>query len=239
MNNFMVLLKGEFQRLIKYNIVQVGFGVSVLWVLVLFLIGRDQAADFVPLFIFMDAALMTILLIGAGLFYERQENTLKSLMITPSKMGHIIASKLVSAVYIALQSALFIGLLAYFFFDATVNFAYLLPFTLLIALSHAIIGYTIAVLVEDFPTLLATLMLYMIVFAFPSIFYALDLFGGLWEIVLVVSPTHASFLLIDFAFGHDVSTTLIVVSALYLLLLAFLLARYVVFPKYIEKAVRE
>ncbi len=239
MKTLNVLIKGEFQRLLKYNIIQVGFGVSVLWLLVMFLIGRDEAREFVPLFIFMDASLMTVILIGAGLFYERQENTLKSMMTSPVGMHKIIISKLISAVYIALQSAIFIGLISIFFFNASLNFILLIGFILVIAITHAMIGYTFSVLVKDFPTLLALTMVYMIVFAFPSIFYALGIVGGALETLLIVSPSHASMLMIDFAFGAEISTGLIIGSVMYLGVVAFVLGRFLVFPLYVEKAIKE
>lgn len=239
MSHLKGLIRGEFERLMRYRIIQVGFMVSVLWLLVMFLIGREEARAFIPLFIFMDAALMTVMLIGAGLFYERQENTLKSMMTSPATMAEIIFSKLISAVYIAIQSAVFLGLFAYFFFDASVNFAILIPFVLVIALAHAMIGYAFSVWMKDFPTLLAATMMYMIIFGFPTIFYSLDILGEGLETVLMFSPTHASMLMIEFSFGEEVSTTLIVIGVIYLLVVAFVLGRYVVFPKYIEKAIKE
>jgi len=238
-SNLLLLIKGEFSRLARYNIIQVGFGVSVLWLLVLFLIGRDNAAEFVPIFIFMDATMMTVLLIGAGLFYERQENTLKTLMVTPSKIGEIIFSKLLSAVYIAFQSALFIGIFAYFFFDATITFIIYIPIILLVAFAHAMIGYVFAVLFKDFTAMLGGLMLYMVLFAFPSLFYALGLLEGIFETLLLISPTHASMLLIQFGFGESITSRHLWVSVFYLLLLSVVLAKYVVFPKYMEKGIRE
>ncbi len=239
MNSLMVLLQAEFKRLAKYNIIQVSLGVTVLWLAVLFLIGQNEAGAFIPLFIFMDVSLMTMLLIGAGLFYERQENTLKTLMVTPASTAGIIASKIVSAVYIALQSTILIALAGHFFFDATINFFALIPLVVLVAISHAVIGYLVAMYVKDFTSMLAMLMLYMFVFAFPSIFYAIDMIGGVWETLLIVSPSHAAMILIDFSFGAEETMTLVVVGVVYLSLLSILLMRFFVYPKYIETAIKE
>ncbi len=237
MNNLGTLLKGEFQRLSKYKIMQAGLGVSLLWVATLFLIGPDEAGMFLPLFVFMDISLMTVLLIGSGLFFERQENTLKTLLITPTKFSHIIFSKLITAVIIALQSALILGLLGYFFFDVGIRFHYLIIFTVLIALMHAMLGFVFSVLLKDFPSLLASIMVYMILFAFPSIFYALDILSDTWSYVLIVSPTHASMLLVELAFGDTVDGWMIVISVLYLIVLTFVFAKWIVFPNYFKKAI--
>ncbi len=239
MNNFGTLLKGEFQRLSKYKIMQAGIGVSLLWVATLFLIGPDDAGMFLPLFVFMDVSLMTVLLIGSGLFYERQENTLKTLLITPTKFSHIIYSKLITAVIIALQSALILGLLGYFFFDVGIQFHYLIAFTVLISFMHAMLGFVFAVLLKDFPSLLASIMLYMIVFAFPSIFYALDILSTTWSYILIISPTHASMLLVELAFGEPVNGWMIVVSIVYLIVITLVFAKWIVFPNYFKKAIED
>ncbi len=239
MRQLSVLIRGEFKRLIRYKLIQVGFGVSILWVMVMFLIGPEEAGAFVPMFIFMDVAMMTVLLIGASFFYERQENTLKSMLTSPASMRSIIASKMFSAVYIALQSSLFIGLIAYFFFNVDINFFLLIPFSILIAFFHAMIGYTFAVLVEDFPALLALMMAYMILFGFPSLFYALGLLSETLETILLISPTHASMLLIDYAFYASNDLWIIALGIVYLLIASIVLSNMVVFPKYIDKAIKE
>ncbi len=239
MKHLSVLLQGEFKRLIRYKLLQVGFLVSVLWLLVMFLIGRDNANEFVPLFIFMDVALMTIMLIGASLFYERQENTLKSMLTSPASMFKIITAKIISAVYIGLQSTLFLGLIAYFFFEAEINFFYLIPFSILISLFHTMIGYTFTVFVKDFPSLLALTMSYMLIFAFPSIFYAIGMLEGAIEYILLLSPSHASMLMINYSFNGDIEGWMIIVGIVYLMVATFVLARFIVFPRYIDKAVKD
>ncbi len=238
MRNLGLLLKGEVQRLLKYNIVQVGFGVTMLWVLVMFLLGREEAGFFVPLFVFMDAALMSVLLMGAGLIYEKQENTVKSMLVAPVGLPHVIASKLISAVYVALQSALFIGLVAFFFFDVTVRFHILLPVVALVALVHAAIGFALTLVTDDFTSFIALLAVYMIVFTFPSIFYALDLTGEILEMLLIISPAHASMLWIETAFDEAARTVLLVLGSVYLLILSAALIWFVG-RKYPESAIRE
>ncbi len=237
--NVMILVRGEFERLIRYKILQVGFGVSVLWLLVMVLIGRESASEFVPLFVFMDATLMTVILIGSSLFYERQENTLKSMLITPASMIGVIVSKLISAIVIALQSTLFLGIIAWLFFDVSVNFLWLIPAVILIALAHSMIGYTFSVLTRDFPSLLAFTFIYMIVFGYPSIMMALDVLSDTLNTVLLVSPTHAGLLLIEQGFGHTHEMSHLIIGSFYLVILSALLGVFVVFPKYLEKAIKE
>ena len=239
MNNFAFLLKGELTRLVKYKILQISFAVTILWLLVIFLIGSEQASTFIPLFIFADAALMTILLVGASLFYEKQENTLKTLMITPASLAAIISSKVLSAIYLALQSALIISLFAYFFFDVSINFLWLILFVIVIAATHTAIGYTFAIFAKDFNGLIAQVGVYMILFAMPSIFFALGLFSDIFEVILMFSPTHTALLMIDYAFNVSIKPYLLVVGFIYLNLITTILFILVVIPKYPETAVRD
>ncbi len=239
MHNFVPLFKGEMQRLVKYKILQIAFVVTLLWLAVLFLIGEDSVAQFVPLFIFMDATMMTVMLVGANLFYEKQENTLKTLLITPSGFAALMTSKFLSAIVLAFQSTAVISLFAYFLFDVTVSFGWLFMGVALITFMHTALGFLFTVFVKDFTGLLALLILYMFVFAFPSIFYALGVFGESAEVWLMFSPTHASLLLIEFAYGLDVRTVLLPIGAVYLLVVGVALIKWVVVPKYVETAVKE
>ncbi len=239
MHNFLNLFKGEMQRMIKYKILQISFVVTLLWLVIMFLIGADYVGDFVPLFIFMDASMMTVLLVGANLFFEKQENTLKTMLITPSSYYAILASKFIASVYLALQSAILISLFAYILFDVSVNFPLLVLFVVVITFAHTAIGFTFTVFVREFTGLLAFMIFYMFLFAFPSIFYFLGIFGDAFEYILMFSPTHGSLLMIDYAYGVEVSWYLLLIANTYLVMLGIGLIHFVVSPKYVETAVRE
>ena len=239
MNNFILLFKGEMLRLVKYKILQISFAVTVLWVLVIYLIGQENAANFIPVFIFMDAALMTVLLVGASLFYERQENTLKTLMITPSGYHAILSSKITSAIYLALQSTVLIALFSTIVFDVSIKLIVLFSFIALIALVHTAIGYTFTIFSRDFNGLIASVGGYMIVFAMPSILSSFGIIPKAWDFILLISPTHVSLKMIDYSFNADVPLWTIIGGTVYLVGLTVGLLKFVVAPKYAEMAVRE
>ena len=239
MSNFLKLLKGEIMRLIKYKILQISLIMTVLWIAIIYLIGKENAPTFIPLFIFSDSALMSVLLIGAGLFYEKQENTLKTLMITPSSFMAIIISKVIAAIYLALQSTVIIALFSIIFFDVSVSLFWLIAFTILISLSHSVIGFTFAVFAKDFNELIAQVAFYMIIFAIPTLFFALGVFSDQFEFILMFSPTHASLLMINYAFNTSVRTVLLIIGSAYLIIMTILLFKYIIVPKYPETAVKD
>jgi fluoroquinolone transport system permease protein len=238
-HNFKALLKGELIRLSKYKILQISFVVSLIWIAIMFLIGKENIQTFVPIFIFTDAALMTVLLVGASLFYERQENTLKTLMITPSSYTSILLSKIIASIYLAMQSTIVISLVAVFAFDITIKLFWLYLFVVLIGLAHSAIGYTFTMFSRDFNGLLAAIGGYMIVFAIPSLISALGIFSEAFDNVLMISPTHAALELINYSMGSEVALWKLIFGTLYLVSISIVLYKYVVARKYAEMAVRE
>jgi len=239
MKNLKLLIIGEFDRMIKYKILQISFAVSLLWILILFLIGPEDAPAFIPLFIFMDVTMMSILMIGANLFYEKQENTLKPLLVTPSSLGAMIASKLIGSMVLGLQSVIVISIASYLLFDVAIQFLWLYAFALLIAFTHSMIGFSMSIYSRDFNGLLINMMIYMFFFAFPTIFYALRILEGVWETLLMFSPTHVSLLIIEYGVGYDHSVWMLVVGSLYLLIIGIVLAKVIVFKNYMKDAVRD
>ena len=239
MKTLKAIVKGEFQRLLKYNIIQVSFGVSVLWLLILFLIGEENVGMFLPLVVFMDLTMMSVLLMGVSLFYERQENTLKTLMVTTAPVWGIALSKVIASIYLAFQSVVVVVGVSYFIFDIGFRFIPLLVFVLVIALAHGIFGFVLSLFSKDFNGLLALIVAYMIVFAFPSIFYAVDLIPASIEPLLLISPTHVAFLMIDYGFGEAVPLIDLILGSAYLVAASALLWKYIVIPLYPVKGVKE
>lgn len=239
MKTFKQVMAGEFKRLLKYNIIQVSFGVSVLWLLILFLIGKEEAASFMSLFIFMDITMMTVLLMGVSLFYERQENTLKTMLVTPASLTALIASKIISAIYLALQSGVILALFGIFFFEVSIAFVPLLLYIILIALAHGAIGFVMSLYSRDFNGLLALLMAYMVILAFPSIFYAFGLISESAETLMILSPTHASLLLVESSMDVEKSIWELIFSVGYLSILTVILTYFIIYPQYASKGVKE
>ena len=92
MNSFTVLFSGELQRMRKYNILTAGILVALLWVGVLFFTKIDDITSMVPLVVFIDSTAMSMVLIGATMFYEKQEGTIRTILVSPiSKTEYILA----------------------------------------------------------------------------------------------------------------------------------------------------
>lgn len=239
MSRQLSLLKSEFKRLVKYKIVTIAFLLTFLWAAVLYLVGEDAAGTFLPMFIFIDATTMSIMYVGSILYYEKQENTLKPLLVTPISVLSIVVVRVVTAIYIALQSGVLIALFAAFFLNVSVNFIALIVFLSIIAAAHAMIGFWISLHAPDFNDLLIAIVGYMFFFAFPTLFFSLGLLPDFFEYVLMISPTHGSFLLIARALNEDVALWQWLVASFYLVSVAGLLYLFQVKPWYALKGVKE
>ena len=236
---FTWFLRQELRRMVKYKIIQISFLLALLWCGVLFLSGEEAVATFLPLFIFVDASVMSMMMMGAILFYERQENTLKPLLVTPLKIAYVIAARLVVGIVIALQSALILSLFARFVMNTEVAFVWLFFAVVLVAFTHAVLGYVVSLFVKDFNGLLMNIVAYMMFFGLPTILFALGVISDAFERVLLFSPTHGSFLLIGHSLGASLSSGTLVFVMLYLVLLSVGLLIAWVAPNYARIGVKE
>ncbi|HHX77714.1 MAG TPA: hypothetical protein GX697_05130 [Firmicutes bacterium] len=69
MSNFIILLGGELQRMLRYHILGAGFIVSIIWLLVLHFTEVIVVSTVLPLLLFFDAVSMSVLLVGVMLFF--------------------------------------------------------------------------------------------------------------------------------------------------------------------------
>jgi fluoroquinolone transport system permease protein len=243
MRNGITLFKSEMSRLYKYKILTISLAVSLLWMALLYFLGADTARSFVGLFVAIDATIMSMLMIGASLYYERQENTLKPMLVTPLPIATMIIVKVMTTVYVALQSGVLVSLFVYFFLDIEVQFIPLVLLISLVATIHAMIGIVLSLRAKDFTGYLVALISYAFIFTYPSLFLALDILPEFLEFILVLSPSHGAFIYMDQVFfvegAYEYTSFIFIFSVIYLIaVITFLYIKWVR-PRYSELAVRE
>lgn len=178
MNSFTTLLTGELQRMKKYNILTAGLVVSFLWVAILYFADINDLTTMVPLFVFMDATTMAMVLIGATMFYEKQEGTMKTLLVSPiSKMEYILA-KTCANIISNIFSLVLIYIYAKLFKEINLNFFGLLFSVILISFFHSLVGFILTYNTEDFTEMLMGMMKYFFVFALPIVLESLGLINN-------------------------------------------------------------
>lgn len=105
MNTLTRLIKGDVQRLVRYKILPVSLVTAAVWIALFFFLSPQEARGTAPLFIFVDVATMSIPLSGAAHHLEKQDGTIRTMLVLPVSVGQIIAAKTAASLVLALESA--------------------------------------------------------------------------------------------------------------------------------------
>lgn len=238
MPNLLTLVKAEFYRLNKYNLFTANFVVLIMWVVLAYFLEGEVLLRFIPFIFFMDSVMMTILLVGATLFYEKKEHTINSIMVAPVTENEFLFSKILVNVLNSLLTVAFISIAVYVIKEVTFNYLLVIPAIILVTTVHSLIGIRLSYSAKDFTSHLINYMLYVFIFALPPIF---ALFGIIDESVsrfFILLPPEASNILINTAFA-ETEAWRVIFSYLYLIVLSAVLYKFSVKPKFNEYLMKE
>lgn len=238
MSRLQVLVKGEFDRLNKYNLFKANFVVLLFWLAIAWFLEGEHLRQFAAVIFLADATIMTILLTGATLFYEKQEHTLNSIMVSPVTEDEYLLAKVITNGLNGLFTVALIGTSLYFMKQVTFNYLLLIPAVLLVTILHTLIGIWFSYYAKTFTALLVNMVVYNLVFLAPTIFAAFGIISADVARFLIVMPPEASNLLITAALS-DVETWRLLFGYGYLILLTFVLYRFLVKPQFGDYAMRE
>jgi fluoroquinolone transport system permease protein len=238
MKNFTRLIRGELRRLISYNILPISLVTAFIWVIIFLFISKEEARNIAPLLIFVDVSMMLLIFIGASLHFEKQEGTIKSMMMMPVSLVEILAAKTLSSLVLGLESGIITSAALYFIHGITYNYLLLLIFIIIAGVSHASIAFLLALNSKDFTSNLGLVMAYIIPFQLPAILFTFGIIDSKYEWLLMISPSHSAETLITSAVSGEYDTVKIIIGCVYLMLLTAVLLRFAVYPKYKSNAVR-
>ncbi|MGI5853742.1 MAG: hypothetical protein ACOX8I_05410 [Bacillota bacterium] len=238
MDRLMPLIKGDFNRLNKYNLFAANFVVMLIWTALVWFINIGQLEQFVPVILLADSTMMTILLVGATLFYEKQEHTMNSIMVSPVTEDEYLLAKIIVNVLNSLITVIFISAVLYFFKDVTYNYLLIALAAIIVTTVHTLIGIFLSYHAKNFTSVLINLMVYSIVCLFPTIFASFGLIKAEVAKFLIVLPPEAAGILFSAGF-RETELWKQIFGYAYLIVLAFVLYRFVVKPKFIDYVMRE
>jgi fluoroquinolone transport system permease protein len=191
------LFAGEIRRLFKYKIIFFSFLVSAIWVAIIALSDPATAEGLAPTLIVTDAGMMSIVLLGASFFFEKQEETLKTLLVTPAPVWAILLAKVASAMAAGLVSMVLVAGSAWLIHGVAVNFLLLGLYVLVIVAGNTAIGYVMILVSRDFMSMLVKFAGLMIAFYVPSLLVPLGIIPAEFDFVGILSPVYAGSLLIQ------------------------------------------
>jgi len=199
MSNLKNMLKWEFLLLYRYKIIHI----SILSVVLYFLTTQavealEQMNQVHSVLLFFDPALIGIMFVGALVLFEKSENVLQALVITPMRTDDYLLSKIISLTILSIISAvLFMGLMV-IFTDTTFNLLYLIVGIVLTSIMLILVGFILVSRVNSINGYLLAIVISFLGLTFPPL---LQLFGIIENPVFYLWPTQASFILLDGVFN--------------------------------------
>ena len=227
MNNFWHLIKGEVYRLFKYKIIYFGVLVSLIWVSILGFADFESAKALVPTLMIVDAGMMSVLLLAASFYFEKQEGTIKSLLVAPISVHQLLWSKIIAMIISGLISMILVGGAALLLHGITVSIPLILLVVMLIVASNVVIGYVITLASKDFITMLVKYMGVVLVFYAPILLVQLGVLEGVLSTISILSPIYAGQVLVNALYGNGAEPVQIVLAAVYLVAVIGLVYPYV------------
>lgn len=235
------IIKGELLRLNKYRVTTVSLLVAFVWGLVLYFIDDvDILSQMLPMIIQIDATMMSVIFIGSMLFFEKSEQTISTLLVTPTSTDEQIMAKVIANTIHMLFSSLLIVIVFYFVKGVTVSFLWLIPSLTLAIFYHSLLGYVFSYHSKDFTSMLLGVMMFVIFLSIPSILHQFDIAfkGEVWRYVLLITPAQASAEIIALGFGASFTLSS-ALSFLALILTGILGYLFYIKPAYKAYAVKQ
>lgn len=238
MYNFYVLFSGELQRMKRYNILGASLIVSLIWIGILYFTDIENVSGMIPLLLFIDVTSMPMLLIGVTMFYERQEEVIKTLLVSPIDKTQYILAKTFANITSSIITVVLIYTYSKIFKEINLNFLGLIGSVFLIAFFHSLIGFILTYNTKDFTEMLMGMMKYVFIFSIPVLLESVGLITNQTiKKILYIIPTKSSFVLLD-STGGGVEYSEMWISIIYLVIVSIALF-YVVWKKFDDFAMKE
>ncbi len=237
MKKLLLLIKGDIIRLLKYRILWFSFALSLIWVLILALSQEAEAKALMPLLLVMDTGVMSIILLASSFYYEKQENTIKSLFVSPVLIVQILGSKIISSLLMSIASIVFVSLTMLIVHGVVINYLLAIVYVVLSTLAHIAIGYIIIFYSVDFASFLMKYMAMVLILMLPTLLVFLGIIDTSTEYFAIISPSYAIQLLIGSLFeSQDILKTIL--SIFVLTIVPATLFPLVVYPKFKAFAIK-
>ncbi len=231
MRNILHLLTGELVRLVKYKIIFFSILVSAIWSIIIGVTDAEVGKALAPMLIMIDGGMMSILLLAASFFLEKQEGTIKTLLVTPIDLWQVLLAKVLSSLCVALISLGLVSGTLWIVHGVEINYLIAIPSLLFVLAAHTAIGFWLTLLSKDFGSLIIRIAGVMILFIVPSFLFLLGLVDESLTFLMILSPSYAAEYLMKSAYEFQ-SWPEFVASIVYLGALAGLIFPFIVYRKY-------
>ncbi len=204
MSNLKNMLKWEFTLLYRYKIIHISILSVILYFLTTQAIEDMNRPIFHSLLLFFDPAIIGIMFVGALVLFEKSENVLQALVITPMKTDDYLLSKMTSLTILSCISATIFILLMNIFGGIDFNVFYLASGIILTSILLILLGFILVSRLKSINEYLLAMALVFLGLTFPPMLHL----SGLYEnVIFYLWPTQASLLIFRGVFNESILET--------------------------------
>jgi len=198
MSNLKNMLKWEFVLLYRYKIIHISILSVVLYFLTTQAIEDMNRPIFHSLLLFFDPAIIGIMFVGALVLFEKSENVLQALVITPMKTDDYLLSKITSLTILSVISATIFMALMNIFGGIDFNILFLASGIILTSILLILFGFILVSRLKSINEYLLAMALLFLGLTFPPMLHL----SGLYEnMMFYLWPTHAAFIIFKGVFN--------------------------------------
>ncbi len=209
MKNLKSLIKQDMLFQFRHGFYMVYGIATLIYVILLKIIGENAAAVVSPILIFSDPTFIGFFFIGAILFFEREQRVVDALFVTPVTKTQYILSKCISLTIISVLVTFFITIIVHGFF---VNWFYLFLGVIPTSFLFILVGMIFSHYFKNITVYLVVGGLFLSPFSSPILPYLGVIKSNLYYII----PTTGSLKLINGAINGGLTMIDLIYSVLYL-----------------------
>ena len=200
MSNLKNMLKWEFTLLSRYKIIHISILSMVLYFLTTQAVPDMDKPIFHTMLLFFDPAIIGIMFVSALVLFEKSENVLQALVITPMKIDDYILTKITSLTILSIISAIIFILLLNIFSGIDFNLLFLTSGIILTSVMFILLGFILISRINSLNEYLLAMIISFLVLLFPPMLHL----SGLYEnIIFYLWPTQSSLILFTGVFNAD------------------------------------
>ena len=200
MSNLKNMVRWEFKLLYRYKIIHISILSVILYFITTQAIPDLDRPIFHSLLLFFDPAVIGIVFVGALVLFEKSENVLQALVITPMIVDDYILTKISSLTILSIISASIFIILLNLFSNIEFDILFLASGIILTSVMLILLGFILVSRVNSINEYLLAMIVAFLGLLFPPMLHL----SGIYEnILFYLWPTHASFILFMGVFNSN------------------------------------
>jgi len=211
MSQLSTMMRWEFILEYRYKLIHLSIASVVIYLIAIQAIPTIDTDFFQSTFLFFDPVLIGIMFVGALVLFEKNENTLQALTITPMETRNYFLSKIITLTALSIVTGMIFIIFKNGLFN--VNYFYFFSGIILSSVFLILLGFLMVSRCNSINEYLIMIMFAFLLLFIPPMLH----FSGLYESqIFYLWPSHASFILFGGVF-EEVALNDAIYSIAYLL----------------------